>query len=517
MDFGSFFKKATGKEPFPYQKKLAQDPSWSDILRAPTGTGKTAAIILGWLWRRLWAPEPIRQNAPTRLVYCLPMRVLVDQTFSEAQRWLAALETSDTVALQMLIGGQDATNWYLNPERETVIIGTQDMLLSRALNRGYGMSRYRWPVEFGLLNNDCLWVLDEVQLMGSGLATTTQLDAFRQSFGTVGNSKTIWMSATLRKEWFETIDFKEQARSLNQVSIGDNDRKTPDLAARLQAKKTLKLSPGNVSDMGGIAKSIVDAHQSGTLTLAVFNTVDRATEVYELLREKLLSPKNTKGEESISSDPKNETKSPRLVLLHSRFRPLERKQKLQEVLNKRIMTKEGLVVVTTQVIEAGVDISAKTLFTELAPFPSLIQRFGRCNRFGEHEEASVYWIDILHIPKGKKEQDDKEIKKIKTKNALPYDLDALEAATEILMQPKFDDVGTAALDDLLKEIDGPILNRLFPYNPEHVIRKKDLVELFDTTPDMAGNDIDVSRFIRDGEDLDIQVFWRDIVGPLPPP
>ena len=53
------------------------------------------------------------------------------------------------------------------------------MLLSRTLNRGYAASRARWPVEFGLLNNDCLWVLDEVQLMGSGLVTTAQLDAFR--------------------------------------------------------------------------------------------------------------------------------------------------------------------------------------------------------------------------------------------------------------------------------------------------------------------------------------------------
>jgi hypothetical protein len=48
------------------------------------------------------------------------------------------------------------------------------MLLSRALNRGYGMSRYRWPMHFGLLNNDCLWVMDEVQLMGSGLTTSLQ-------------------------------------------------------------------------------------------------------------------------------------------------------------------------------------------------------------------------------------------------------------------------------------------------------------------------------------------------------
>lgn len=50
-----------------------------------------------------------------------------------------------------------------------VLVGTQDMLLSRALNRGYGMSRFDWPVHFGLLNQGCHWIVDEVQLMGPGL------------------------------------------------------------------------------------------------------------------------------------------------------------------------------------------------------------------------------------------------------------------------------------------------------------------------------------------------------------
>ena len=84
----------------------------------------------------------------------------------------------------MLMGGDVDRDWDRYPERDTILIGTQDMLLSRALNRGYAMSRFRWPVQFGLLNNDCLWVMDEVQLMGSGLATTTQLQAFRRKLGT---------------------------------------------------------------------------------------------------------------------------------------------------------------------------------------------------------------------------------------------------------------------------------------------------------------------------------------------
>ena len=44
------------------------------------------------------------------------------------------------------------------------------------------MSRYRWPVHFGLLNNDCLWVMDETQLMGVGLTTTRKWKAFAPSW-----------------------------------------------------------------------------------------------------------------------------------------------------------------------------------------------------------------------------------------------------------------------------------------------------------------------------------------------
>jgi len=51
-----------------------------------------------------------------------------------------------------------------------------------------------------------------------------------------------------------------------------------------------------------------------------------------------------------------------------------------------------------------------------------------------------------------------------------------------------------------------------------VLRRRDLIELFDTTPDLSGNDVDVSRFIRDASDLDVQVAWvviDDVDGPAP--
>ena len=198
--FDVFFKKATTFDPFPYQRTIALNLNLPNIINVPTGIGKTAAVILAWLWRRRFAEQNIRNATPRRLVYCLPMRVLVEQTRNNVISWLgnvdmlggkvdsgdvrdiqkyeSSWDAPDKIAVTILMGGEDKDEWDSYPERDAIIIGTQDMLLSRALNRGYGISRYRWPVQFGLLNNDCLWVMDEVQLMGTGLTTSVQLDAF---------------------------------------------------------------------------------------------------------------------------------------------------------------------------------------------------------------------------------------------------------------------------------------------------------------------------------------------------
>jgi CRISPR-associated endonuclease/helicase Cas3 len=206
LDFCAAFGAATGlPQPYAYQCRLACGPYASlenaESLRSgapccslsinvPTGLGKTAGAVLAWLWNRVLYQESSHRNSwPRRLVYCLPMRTLVEQTRDGVADWLERLnllwcgngDHSGKVGLHILMGGEDEGDWDLYPEREAIIIGTQDMLLSRALNRGYGMSRYRWPMHFGLLNNDCLWVMDETQLMGVGVETSAQLDGFRSN------------------------------------------------------------------------------------------------------------------------------------------------------------------------------------------------------------------------------------------------------------------------------------------------------------------------------------------------
>ena len=77
MDSASIYRTVFGEgaRPDAWQHKFTTR-EWPEILIAPTGSGKTAAVTLGWAAHRMRAPETTRR----RLVWCLPMRTLVDQT-----------------------------------------------------------------------------------------------------------------------------------------------------------------------------------------------------------------------------------------------------------------------------------------------------------------------------------------------------------------------------------------------------------------------------------------------------
>jgi hypothetical protein len=143
--FAQFFHAATRlRQPYSYQHRLAVDP-WPDLLDVPTGMGKTAAVSLAWLWKRGWREGGCRSDidatAPRRLVWCLPMRVLVEQTRDNIVDWLRNLNVhgavgTGKVSVHVLMGGEDdVESWAEHPEEDMVLIGTQDMLLSRALMR----------------------------------------------------------------------------------------------------------------------------------------------------------------------------------------------------------------------------------------------------------------------------------------------------------------------------------------------------------------------------------------------
>src|SRR5690606_40231338 len=73
-----------------------------------------------------------------------------------------------------------------------------------------------------------------------------------------------------------------------------------------------------------------------------------------------------------------------------------------------------------------------------------------------------------------------------------------------------EDVGPESLEKLEASLerDRPdLLKALYPYEPPHLLTKRECDELFDTTPDLSGADLDISRFIRSGEERDLFVCW----------
>ena len=474
----------------PWQSELAASTRCGNrLIRIPTGFGKTLGVLAAWAWHRVRN----RNDAwPRRLVWCLPTRVLVEQTENEVRSALARLgllgdgdgPRDGKVGVHLVMGGAESGRWHLYPEAYAVLVGTQDMLLSRAVNRGYASPRARWPMEFGLLNQDALWVMDEAQLMDVGLATSGQLQAFRNEDERAGKTLrpcfTWWMSATLRRSWLNASP-ETAGMSCDPHWIKRDARR-----GELWDDVTKPANVVDFADPGALAEDAAKRHiergcgKEGP-TLIVLNTVKNAVETWDALKaDKALADAGTD-----------------IRLVHSRFRPAERERWSEFLHRAACAPGTNRIVVATQVVEAGVDVSASLLVTELAPWTSLVQRFGRCARWSGSGQVVV--ADFRH------DSDEK---------AAPYlknQLDVARDACKVLA-----DVAPKHLECFEEEHED-LLPRLYPYAPKHLLLRHELDDLFDTSPDLSGADIDISRFIRSGDERDVQVFWAQVGNQGPSP
>ncbi len=495
--FTVFFQDATGFTPYEWQIQVATETEeLPEVLPVPTGLGKTEGVTLAWAWRRIVE----RQDEPLHLVYCLPMRSLVRQTVERLRHCFEALRSKRKLAVDVyqLMGGNIEDEWARWPEKPWVLVGTQDQLLSRALNRGYAMSRFEWPVHFGLLNQDCRWIIDEVQLMGPGLWTTAQLDWMRRArFGRLKACRTTWMSATVGTSFLATVDRKQEG--LDRAKPFDPRLDTdPKIQWWRDAKRSLDWSicsgAKTVSLAQEIAGDVQEKHEPGTLSLVVCNTVEMAREVFSEISDE-----------------------DRKILLTSRFRRQDREhyeRNLLEFEAKRrkqggdhIPDDPGLICVSTQVVEAGIDVSAHQLWSELAPWPSVIQRLGRLNRDGR-DPAGCAWFWETPIEG-----------RARAERLGPYEVDDVRLAKMLvdalrpLTQKK---PFSQALEELEKKHKENVEAALQP-EPAPLPRALDVHGLFSTERDVHGGFTDVSAFVRGADpDADLTVFWREWSGDAPP-
>ena len=355
------------------------------------------------------------------------------------------------------MGGAVDNKWDLDISQPAILIGTQDQILSRQLNRGYCLSRAKYPIHFAALNNDCRIAVDETQLQGIGYRTAVKLQHLRQEIGCYGNTQLILCSATLDSQPLDELEIDAPT-----YSVGKADYQHPYLGQKLtKSKKLYKAKTfwvGNSNNIfiDSLRSEVINLHRGG-LTLIVLNRVDSAQKLYSSLFDSGLP----------------------LRLLHGRYRKADRQVLVED------LTEFKGIIVSTQCIEAGIDLDARVLITELCPWSSFVQRCGRAGRKDMTEDISVYWIDHRSI--------DKEY------SCKPYTPKELKAAQAIIKT--LDDVCIKNLVEITppkQEIKG-----------EH-LQKNRLRELFDSHP--VSEDIDVSCYIRNAIDNNVFIGWREFEG-----
>lgn len=134
-----------------------------------------------------------------------------------------------------------------------------------------------------------------------------------------------------------------------------------------------------------------------------------------------------------------------ITLLHSRFLPEHRAQKENQI--KAIFSENwqadgnSHVLIATQVIEAGLNITCEIMHVELCPMNSLLQRAGRCARFsGERGEVCVYEriqieSDNLELAETDLIEESPELSETVTqrKSFLPYDKELCLLTWQVLI------------------------------------------------------------------------------------
>jgi len=102
-------------------------------------------------------------------------------------------------------------------------------------------------------------------------------------------------------------------------------------------------------------------------SLVILNTIDDTKELYKLLSE------------SIDND--------EILLLNTHLRQDIENQDLFS--QTKTPSKSKIILISTQLIEAGVDIDFPVLYRDFATVPSIVQSAGRCNRNGKLEFGQV--------------------------------------------------------------------------------------------------------------------------------
>jgi len=390
-------------------------------LASPTGSGKTLMLLT-------LASEIIATTGAKRIIYALPFLSITEQVeqeisqviFKEYKQYIQRIDSkSENTSYTQL--QEEAENGLSEEQSHQLAMIT---FMEQSFSYPFIITTFVRFFEtlFGNQNaeliklpnfSNCIFLLDEIQTLPPRLYgfSVAYLTRFCEKF----NSYAIISTATQPN--FELPS--------NNLDGSGNAYKITDFFPTY--KKPYRLSDlsyfqhplfnryvinyrNEPIDLKQLAKEI----NSSTLsTLVILNTIDDTKELYKII------------------DANNK------ILLNTHFTPADRKCKIEKI--KRLLEeKQPVIVVSTQLVEAGVDIDFPVVYRDMTVVSSIVQSAGRCNRNGKMEnKGSVYLVNIRKDGKDHAQSIyDKELLKF-TKRALEYN--KYEESSLLTVQQKFFD------------------------------------------------------------------------------
>ena len=351
-----------------------------------------------------------------RLIYVLPLRTLASTLYAETVACCNRVfkvknlpeertNAENEIVITIQTGEQKNDPFF----EGDIIFTTVDQCLSSYLNCPVSLPQRVGNINAGALLGSLI-VFDEFHLLEPGKSMDTAIEMLDrlEPF-----SKFIIMTATLSTKTLE---------SLQGILTGKIIRLSQDEVFTLPSHKEKRRTYRWVNRH--LTLDDILEHHNGKRSIVILNTVTRAQCIFGELKNCLKD---------------NETA---LFLLHSRFYSEDRKKtedKLMDCFGKEA-GKTNVILVTTQVVEAGIDISADNLHTELAPLNSIVQRAGRCARYeGERGIGTVWIYELETNAKGEPDlgpyRDNEQKALVENTRAvleqLPVDGEVLEFTAEI--------------------------------------------------------------------------------------
>jgi CRISPR-associated endonuclease/helicase Cas3 len=431
-DFDELFASLTGNDPFPWQRELyemwfskGEFPRACDI---PTGLGKTAVMAI-WLAARV-----LGATLPRRLVYVVDRRAVVDQATNEAVKLRSWVSNSADAKSQLglasdrdlpisTLRGQyvDNREWLDDPSVPAIVVGTVDMIGSRLLFEGYGVSRKMRPYHAALLGADTLVVLDEAHLVPPFEKLLEVIADGEQDFGPRHERDRALVPP------FKLLSLSATGRVCNRPSLGltDKDLKHPIVMKRLLAHKQISLKPMNDDENlpEVLAKEAWRLTDDGRCSDRILIFCDRRKDAEWVKSEieKLAKGDAKAGEAGVDIEPPELFVGGRRVF--EREQAAQKLKALGFIAGVQVKMAKARFLIATSAGEVGVDLDADHMVADLVTLERMIQRLGRVNRRGGDGRVAEVIVVVAADPKPTKDvaeamkkapgdREDKEIRAI---------------------------------------------------------------------------------------------------------